>query len=95
MEESTFKDARVRAEFQGFVEVALYADERDAAIKARTAELQQRFVGTRQLPAYVIVDPRNEQVLAKFGYRLEFVTDPATFLAELQNARKLHQAALK
>ncbi len=86
MEESTFKDARVRAAFGRLVQVALYADERNDELKARTAQLQQELVGSRQLPAYVVVDPRDGTVLAKFGYKLQFVTDPATFVVELERA---------
>ncbi|MSR75185.1 MAG: hypothetical protein EXS14_06935 [Planctomycetes bacterium] len=93
MEESTFKDARVRAAFTGFVELALYADERNDALKARTAELQQKLVGNRQLPAYVIVNSRNGSVLAKFGFKLAFVTDPATFVVELEKALAAFAAA--
>jgi hypothetical protein len=92
VEESTFKDARVRALFSKFTEVVLYADERNDLLKAETARLQQELVKTRQLPSYVIQDPRTGAVLAKFGYRLEFVTDPATFAAELERALAAYAA---
>lgn|GEM_PF-4457209 len=86
MEESTFKDARVRAAFERVVNLAVYVDEKDKPLRKKLQELQERLVGAPNLPAYLVLDPVDERVLLNLGFKMEYVTSPATFAEELEAA---------
>lgn len=84
MEESTFKDARVRASFERMVQLAVYVDERDKVLRKKNQGLQERLVGAPNLPTYLLLDPVDERVLLQLAFKMEFVTNPATFAAEME-----------
>ncbi len=86
MEESTFKDARVRASFERMVKLTVYVDERDKALRKENQDLQERLVGAPNLPAYLVLDPADERVLLQLAFKMEYVTAPATFAVELERA---------
>lgn len=105
MERGTFHDERVRNAFDAFVVLDAYVDalDVDEEVLTRIKDLHVKLGGSGQLPAYVVVDPEvdpatwltdpGKAVIRRWGYKLDYVTDPTTFIAEL--VRSLDALAIR
>lgn len=81
MEEKVFHRAAVAAQLDNYIEARLHTDQ--GAPAARWRELIQELAQTLANPTYVIVDPRDDEVLGIFEGGA--VLNDAPFIAFLED----------
>ena len=89
MEKAVFTDSKVRETFKKFVVVKLFCDQKygpDAEKRAMfNVELEKRLASSVQQPAYVIINPETEQVVANWGWDREHLEDPSKYAEKMED----------
>ncbi len=65
MEEKVFRHPAVAGELQRMIEARLHNDHPDSETRGAIKELQQRMADTLATPTYVVVDPRDGEIVAR------------------------------
>lgn len=98
MEKAVFTRQEVRETFKKFVVVKLYCDQKygpDAERRARfNVELEKRLAQSVQQPAYVIINPETEEVVANWGWVREHLSDPSLFVKKMEDGLRAVHALL-